>query len=148
MYWEVFVLLIMQSFVAIHWLLMTLAMLKVWKAPGYLQTQIFPISFLMRNGRIKWIQLKSYCRCPCDSFFKLKYIICTSKPSFCLSIFGWYHYLKQSRKWNLPHKHHIFIWKTSYFENFTMYRKTQERFWGSHISKPFPKTKTKIRRFV
>ena len=66
----------MQSFVAIHWLLMTLAMLKVWKAPGYIQTQFLPISFFMRNGTIKWIQLKSYCRYPCDSFFKLKYIMC------------------------------------------------------------------------
>ena len=42
----------------------------------------------------------------------------------------------------------ILGWIASYFENFTMYRKTQERFWGSHISKPFPKTKTKIRRLV
>ena len=44
----------------------------------------------MRNGTIKWTQLKSYCRYPYDSFFKLKYIMCTSKPSFCLSIFGLY----------------------------------------------------------
>ena len=49
-------------------------MLKVWKAPGYLQTQFLPISFLIRNGTIKWIQLKSYCIYPYDSFFKLKYI--------------------------------------------------------------------------
>ena len=59
----------MQSFVAIYWLLMTLAMLKVWKAPTYLQTQIFPISFLTENGKSKWIQLKSYCRYPYDYFF-------------------------------------------------------------------------------
>ena len=35
-----------------------------------------------------------------------------------------------------------------FMKNFTMYRKMQERFWGSHISKPFPKTKTKIRRLI
>ena len=62
----------MQSFVAKHWLLLTLAMLKVWKAPGCHQTQIFPISFFMRNGKNKWIQLKSYCRYPYDFFFKVK----------------------------------------------------------------------------
>ena len=45
------------------------------------------------NGKIKWIQLKSYCRYPYNSFFKVKYIMCISKPSFCLSIFGLYHYL-------------------------------------------------------
>ena len=59
----------MQSFVAIYWLLMTLAMLKVWKAPAYVQTRFIPISFLMRNGTFKWIQLKSYRRYPYDSFF-------------------------------------------------------------------------------
>ena len=49
----------MQSYVVIYWLLVTLAMLKVWKAPAYLQTHVFPISFLMRNGTFKCIQLKN-----------------------------------------------------------------------------------------
>ena len=53
----------------------------------------FLISFLMRNGTFKWIQLKNYPRYPYDSFFMLKYIMCTSKPSFCLSILGLYPYL-------------------------------------------------------
>ena len=35
----------------------------------------------MRNGTIKWIQLKSYCRYPYDSFFKIKYIMCASKST-------------------------------------------------------------------
>ena len=34
---------------------------------------------------------------------------------------------------NKKKKKIIILWKTSYFENFTMYRKTQERFWGSNI---------------
>ena len=72
--------LMMHSFVAIYWLLMTLAMLKVWKAPAYVQTRFIPISFLMRNWTFKWIQLKSYRRYPNDSFVMLKYIMCTSKP--------------------------------------------------------------------
>ena len=56
-------------------------MLKVWKAPAYVQTRFIPISFLMRNGTFKWIQLKSYRRYPYDSFFMLKYIMCTSKQN-------------------------------------------------------------------
>ena len=55
---------------------------------------ISPISFLMRYRNFKWIQLKSCCRYPYDSLFKLKYIMCTSKPSLGLSIFGLHYDLK------------------------------------------------------
>ena len=74
---------------------------------------IFPILFLMRNGKFKWIQLKSYCRYHYNSFFKLKYIMCTSKRFLGLSIFSLHHYLKQWRK-PTPKKHfsvqHVVFW--------------------------------------
>ena len=49
-------------------------MLKVWKALGYIQTQFLHISFLMRNGTIKWIKLKILDKCFEFFFTKTVYL--------------------------------------------------------------------------
>ena len=93
-HWKVFVLLVCKILLQYvgywwHW-----QCSKSEKRLGITSSSIFPISFLNRNGKLKWIQLQSCCKYPYDSFFKLKYITCTSKPSLGLSNFALHQYLK------------------------------------------------------
>ena len=110
----------------------------------------FPISFLMRNGKLKGIQLKSYCRYPYDSFCTLKkhnMYFKTVHGSDDVRVTSLPKVMKKNKISPPPPLKKAFFLRCRILKIVPCIEQRRDGF-GGRIYKPFPKTKTKIRRLV